>query len=559
MALKQKSSYAGAEIVVKCLQEQNVEYIFGYPGGAVIPLYDAFYKLDESNVFTHIVPTHEQHGVHAADGYARSTGKTGVVIATSGPGATNTVTGIATAFLDSVPLVVITGQVAQVLLGKDSFQEVDVVSMTKTITKHNYFVKDVQQLPFVIREAFQLAKSGRPGPVLIDIPKDVQVEEYGPFEPRKIIEEKILSNSVVKITSVEKAVKLINEAKRPVIYAGGGVIKANAAQQLLQFVEKSGIPVANSLMGLGGFPRNHSLSLGMVGMHGAKHTNTAVMKSDLILAIGSRFSDRVIGKSSEFSKEKQIIHFDIDGNEFSKNVYADVHIHGDIIKTLPLVIDRIKTNTHNEWYQEIKKWQIKHKLSKFAPTKIINKINDYYEDAIVATEVGQHQMWTAQEWKFKEPNKFITSGGLGTMGYGLGAAVGACLGNPDQDVILIAGDGSFRMNCNELATVSKHKLPLAIFIMNNKALGMVRQWQTLFFGKRYAVTDISDVVNYVKLAEAYGIKGYQATDMLSLEEILKDIKTVKGPVLVDIVISNNENVFPIVPPGASIDKIVYEK
>lgn len=558
MAIVKKDSYTGAEIVVKCLEEQNVTHVFGFPGGAVIPLYDAFYRLDPDGDFNHIVPTHEQHGVHAADGYARRTGKVGVVVATSGPGATNTVTGIATAFLDSVPMVVFTGQVAQVLLGKDSFQEIDVVGVTRPITKHNYLVENVEQLPYIIREAFELASTGRPGPVLIDLPKNIQNHVYGAFEPRVIEKEEIVYDAV-DITSIEQAVEIIKEAKNPVVYAGGGILKAEASKELLDFIDKSGIPIANSLMGLGGFPRDHELSLGLVGMHGFKQTNMAVINSDLIIAVGARFSDRVIGKPTEFQRTKKIIHFDIDSKEFGKNIHGNCYVKGHVKKTLPMITKRIDSKRYPEWYQQIEDWTLPDsELNDFSPIKILNEINKYFPDSAVATEVGQHQMWTAQHWKFRHPYTFITSGGLGTMGYGMGAAIGAQLGDEQERVVLIAGDGSFRMNSSELATLKKYNLPVVVFIMNNSTLGMVRQWQKLFFNERYAVTDIAQVVDYVKLAEANGIKGFRAMNLPELTKVLDEVKDINEPILVDVVISNDENVFPIVPPGASIDEIVYE-
>ncbi|WP_066507200.1 biosynthetic-type acetolactate synthase large subunit [Abyssisolibacter fermentans] len=544
----------GAEIVLHCLKKQNVDTIFGYPGGAVIPLYDELYKMN--NEFNHMRCAHEQGCVHAADGYARSTGNVGVCFVTSGPGATNAVTGIATAYMDSVPLVVIAGQVPTSLLGRDSFQEIDITGITISITKHNYLVKDIIKLPEIINEAFSIAKTGRPGPVLIDIPKDIflQETEYvnGQTDDEECYTKKITSKYM------KKAANMINNAKRPVIYAGGGVITANSSKKLIDFAEKTSIPVVNTLMGLGNFPRNNELSLGMVGMHGFKETNRAVNNSDLIIALGARFSDRVIGKSDSFASNAKIIHIDIDETEVNKNIDSELTLIGDMKDVLDELLNYVEEKNRADWVQEINSWKIEDGTRdlQFIPKNIFKALQKHYnENTIIATDVGQHQMWTAQYWDFSKPRTFITSGGLGTMGFGLGAALGAQVGNPDKNVLLITGDGSFRMNCNELSTVSKYNLPVVIILFNNSTLGMVRQWQTLFSGSRYSETNISQEVNYVALAQAYGIKGYQVNTITDLEKTLEEVSVFKDnkAVMIECLIDKNEMVLPIVPPGMPIN------
>jgi acetolactate synthase-1/2/3 large subunit len=545
----------GSEITVRCLEEQGIKHVFSFPGGVVIPLFDAFYRLDHE--ITEIGPCHEQNGVHAADGYARASDTVGVAITTSGPGATNAITGIANAYLDSVPLVVITGQVATPLLGKDSFQEIDITSVTMQITKHNYLVTNVEDLADTIREAFVLAHSGRPGPVVIDIPKDIFMArtEYEFMHIPKLRQ----IYPVILESKIYEAIAAINAAERPMIYSGGGVIRSKAHEELLAFAEKSGIPVANSLMGLGGFPRDHELSMGLVGMHGFQETNLAVINSDLVIAIGARFSDRVTGNCDAFVRDKKIIHIDVDPTEFAKNIPAEIQIQGNIKDVLPLLTEGIDKKTYPQWYVKIKGWVIPFtEKGDYHPKNILNAINNAYPEAYVVTEVGQHQMWTAQYWNIKRPAQFITSGGLGTMGYGLGASIGVQLANPEADVLLIAGDGSFRMNCQELITVSKYKLPIKIFLFDNEALGMVRQWQKLFNEKRYAQTDIVQCTDYVMLAGASGIPGYKVTNMEELQAVLAEIKDQAGPLLVHIKISNEEGVYPIVPAGCAIDEIYYE-
>jgi acetolactate synthase-1/2/3 large subunit len=553
--METKNLLLGSEIVVKCLEEQGIKHVFSFPGGAVIPLFDAFYRLDHH--ITEIGPCHEQNGVHAADGYARTSHTVGVAITTSGPGATNAITGIANAYLDSVPLVVFTGQVATPLLGKDSFQEIDITSVTMQITKHNYLVTRVEDLADTIREAFMLAKSGRPGPVVIDVPKDVFLTKakYIP-QAQENLE---INYPEISQVSLEKAAQLIAQAERPIIYAGGGVVRSNTHGELLSFVEKSGIPTANSLMGLGGIPRDHQLSMGLVGMHGSQETNLAVIKSDLLIAIGARFSDRVTGNCEAFVQNKKIIHIDIDPTEFAKNVKTDLPVQGNIKDVLPLLTKLIQEKSYPEWLDQIDAWRLPQPAVDFyGPKNILNHMNQAYPDSFVVTEVGQHQMWTGQFWNVKRPGQFITSGGLGTMGFGLGAAIGVQLANPNSDVLLIAGDGSFRMNCQELITVKKYNLPLKIFVFDNQTLGMVRQWQKLFSEKRYAQTDIAQCTDYIKLAEASGIPGFLVTDLNELDATLEAIKKIDGPAFVQVKISNEEGVYPIVPAGCAIDEIYYE-
>ncbi len=554
---------SGAQVILECLKEQGVDTIFGYPGGAVIPLYDALY--DEREYFNHIRTVHEQGAVHAADGYARTTNKVGVCFVTSGPGATNTVTGIATAYIDSIPLVVITGQVPTKLLGKDSFQEVDITSITLPITKHNYIVESEAELADTIREAFVIANSDRPGPVLVDIPKDIllkRTEYLREIENKKdvISESSYKKNINIENSKILEIAKLINNSEKPVIYAGGGIIISEASEKLYSFAKKGDIPVVSTLMGLGGFPREDELSLGLVGMHGFREANLAVTNSDLIIAVGSRFSDRVIGKVEKFAPRAKIIHIDIDSTEIGKNLEADISINGDVNNILGILINHINITNRKEWKNKIEEWKINVKYDNdFVPQNILNKLNQYYKDkVIVSTDVGQHQLWTAQHWKFNHPKTFVSSGGLGTMGYGLGAAIGAKIGNKDKEVLLITGDGSFRMNCNELATVSKYNIPITIVLFNNNTLGMVRQWQRLFKDERYSETDVGNEVDYIKLAEAFGIKGYKINDIGELENTLINIEKCKEPVLIECIIDKDEGVYPIVPAGESIDNMKFK-
>jgi len=544
---------SGSQIVLKVLREKGIDTLFGYPGGAVIPFFDALY--DELDYFKMYRPAHEQNGVHAADGYARSTGKLGVFIATSGPGATNTITGIANAYMDSTPLLVISGQVANMLIGKDSFQEVDITGISLSITKHNYLVRKVENLEDVIREAIEVAVSGRPGPVLVDIPKDVFMSQCEYKGVQKEYSDDVLVPSDVMI---KKAVDLINESKKPVIYAGGGIRISQNDSRLLELAEKAGIPVANSFMGLGTIPRNNDLSLGFVGMHGFKETNMAVTNCDLLIAIGARFSDRVIGNPDKFAPNAKIIHIDIDFTEVDKNTNQCIPLIGDMSSILSKLIENVENKDRNNWLNEIMSNKSKYDVEgQFVPENILGEINKLYnENAIVVTDVGQHQMWAGQFWEFKKSNEFITSGGLGTMGFGFGAAIGAKIGNPNKETIFVTGDGSFRMSCEELVTISKYKIPIKIIMFNNNALGMVRQWQRMFSQARYSETDNYDDVNYLKLVDAYGIKGYKAETLQELNDILEKTYNINEAIFIECKVSPECSVYPIVPPGRPIDELL---
>lgn len=545
-------SFTGADIVLKTLKKAEVDIIFGYPGGAVIPLYDALYKIDG---ITHYRTAHEQGAVHAADAYARTTGKVGVCIATSGPGATNTITGIATAFMDSVPLVVITGQVPSSLLGKDSFQEIDITGITFQITKHNCLVRDVKDIEKTIIEAMYIAKSGRPGPVLVDIPKDILLKNINYLN---ISKKDFREFENVSKEELELVIDKIQNSKRPIIYAGGGVILGEASEFLKLLAVKCDIPVVNTLMGLGCFPRDHELSLGLVGMHGFPEANLAIANSDLILAIGARFSDRVTGKIETFSAKSTVIHIDVDRTEISKNIKADISILGNLKNTLVKLERALDYKRNTKWKTEIEKFKnpliISKEKNDFIAENIYKTINKYFDsNTVVSTDVGQHQMWTAQYWNFKKPRTFMTSGGLGTMGYGMGAAIGVSV--TKRESLLITGDGSFRMNCNELVTIAAYNLPITIILMNNNALGMVRQWQNMFQDKRYSETCVGDEVDYIKLVEAYDIKGVKVNSLEELNKVLKNRNKDKA-LLIECKINKDENVLPIVPPGKSISNFI---
>lgn len=550
----------GADIVVQSIIDEGVDLVFGFPGGQIINVYDSLYKYKDK--IKHVLTCHEQGAAHAADGYARATGKVGVCIATSGPGATNLVTGIATAYMDSVPLVAITGNVPESLLGKDSFQEVDIKGITMPITKHNYIVKDVNELQNVIREAFYIAKEGRPGPVLIDIPKNVQIEkaEYKNLEPIPVKRKEAL----IKENKILDAVNLINEAKRPFIYVGGGAVASDSAAEVIELAEKINSPICNSLMARGVVPSNHPLYTGMIGMHGTKASNISAINCDLFIALGARFSDRVIANADNLNGCK-ILHIDVDPAEINKNVKVDLAIIGDLKSTLSRIIPKIDEKKNEDWikeFEELKKDNPykKDESGNLTPNYLFEVLNSFNKDNfIVATEVGQHQMWASQYFNFVRPRQLITSGGLGTMGFGLGASIGAQFGRPDCRVINIAGDGSFMMNCQELLTAAKNKLPIIEIIMNNNVLGMVRQWQTLFFGKRYSNTTLDRNVDLVKLAEVFGAKGFRVSKKSELKSILSEaLEITDRPILIDYRIDEDKKVFPMVAPGASIDQIMSE-
>lgn len=566
--------YTGARIVIECLVEQGVDMVFGYPGGAILNVYDELYK--HKDRVRHILTAHEQGAAHAADGYSRSTGKVGVVMATSGPGATNLVTGIATAYMDSIPMIAITCNVTTPLLGKDSFQEIDITGITMPITKHNYIVRDVNRLADTIREAFLVAQSGRPGPVLVDIPKDVTaaVADYNPpvvhfasEEPSSL--ERASIRRVTKISSpsdaeVEAIASIINESQRPFLYVGGGVVIDNACQQLREFAERRNIPVATSLMGRSAFPSRHPLSCGMIGMHGTKAANMGANRSDLVIALGARFSDRVISDSSKFARNSRILHIDVDPAEINKNIAAHYSLVGSVKELLTRLLPLIQPRPESEWNQEIAQWKQhlpamyskKTRLHpKFAFEYIHQRLGD---DAILTTEVGQHQMWAAQFYPFSKPRTFLTSGGLGTMGYGTGAAIGAQLANPDRRVVHIAGDGSFRMNCNELATIAHYQVPVVIVVVNNGTLGMVRQWQHLFYDKRYSETTLDFGPDFVKLAEAYGIAGSRATNEEEFMAAFDRAAESGKAALIDCSMSIDEMVLPMVPAGKPIDELLLD-
>lgn len=559
-----KLKLTGAQVLIECLKEQKVDLIFGYPGGAVLPIYDALYNTKE---ITHILTAHEQGATHAADGYARSTGKPGVVLVTSGPGATNTVTGIATAYMDSVPLVVFTGQVAASLLGRDSFQEVDMAGITMPITKHNYIVKDPAKLPHIIREAFDIATSGRPGPVVVDIPKDAQTAliEFKPDDGQPMewkTRGKWYEEADNNPKNMEKALELIDECERPVIFAGGGVNISGTNKELLEFAEKIKAPVCVSLMGMGAFPGDHPYFLGMVGMHGTRYANYAVSNSDCLIAIGVRFSDRVISKVETFAPSARIIHIDIDPAEISKNVTAHIPVCGDVKEILTEITNKVGEKAENGWNKQIQEWKNTHPLKyrgqgSLSPQYVIEKLYELTEGkAIITTEVGQNQMWAAQFYQYTQPRTFLTSGGLGAMGYGLGASIGAAMGRPDRRVVNIAGDGSFKMNSTELATVSKYQVPIIQLVLNNHTLGMVRQWQDLFFQGRFSQSTLGPDVDFLKLAEAYGIKGLRISSNQEVEEVLKKALSLNESVVVECDINPNEKVYPMVAPGAAIDDLI---
>lgn len=544
----------GAEIVIECLKEQGVDTVFGYPGGTILNIYDALYQHQDE--ITHILTSHEQGASHAADGYARATGKVGVCMATSGPGATNLVTGIATAYMDSIPIVAITCNVGVSLLGRDSFQEIDIAGVTMPITKYNFIVKDVSKLADTIRRAFTIAQTGRPGPVLVDITKDVTASkfEYEYKAPDEIIRQ----SDSIKEEDMEAALALIRNAKKPFIFVGGGGIMADAADEIRAFAHKIQAPVADSLMGKGAFDGTDALYTGMVGMHGTKTSNFGFTECDLLVVIGARFSDRVTGNTARFAKNAKILQIDVDAAEINKNIKTHASIVGDAKVVLRKLNARLDPINHDEWVAHIERmkdmYPLRYNKDVLTGPSVIETIYELTKgDAIITTEVGQHQMWAAQYYQFKKPRTFITSGGLGTMGYGLGAALGAKMGCKDKIVFNIAGDGCFRMNMNEIATATRYNIPIIQVILNNHVLGMVRQWQTLFYGKRYSHTVLNDQVDFVKVAEGMGAKAFRITRKEELEPVIKEAMSLNIPVVIDCQIHCDDKVFPMVPAGAPIE------
>ena len=549
------SKLTGAEIVIECLKEQGVDTVFGYPGGAILNIYDALYQ--HQNEITHILTSHEQGASHAADGYARATGKVGVCLATSGPGATNLVTGIATAYMDSVPVVAITCNVANSLLGKDSFQEIDITGVTMPITKYNFIVKDINKLAKVIRRAFVIAQSGRPGPVLVDITKDVTAAtaDYEYQEPEKIEPQ----TDTIREEDMERALEMIRKAQKPFIFVGGGAVISNASEELRVFAHKIQAPVADSLMGKGAFDGSNERYTGMLGMHGTKTSNYGVSECDLLIVVGARFSDRVTGNAKKFAKNAKILQFDVDAAEINKNVKTDAHVLGDAKEILKRINDKLDNQDHSDWMEHIKSYKLDYPMRYnrdiLNGPLIMEKIYEITNgDAIITTDVGQHQMWAAQHYKFKEPRTLLTSGGLGTMGYGLGACIGAKVGRKDKTVVNIAGDGCFRMNMNEVATATRYNIPIIEVIFNNHVLGMVRQWQDLFYGKRYSATVLDDQVDFVKVSEGMGAKAYSVDTIEEFEKAFKEAIELNIPCVIDCHIDREDKVFPMVSPGAAISE-----
>ena len=550
----------GSEIIIECLKEQGVDTVFGYPGGTILNVYDALYK--HSDEITHILTSHEQGASHAADGYARATGKVGVCMATSGPGATNLVTGIATAYMDSIPIVAITANVAVNLLGKDTFQEVDIAGITMPITKHNYIVKDVTKLADTIRAAFRIAKEGRPGPVLVDVTKDVTANKT---EYTKVIPEPIRPiTKNMKEEDLETAVDMIKKAEKPFVFVGGGAIASEASKELREFVHKINAPVADTLMGKGAFSGEDPLYAGMLGMHGTKASNFGVTKCDLLITIGARFSDRVTGNAKRFAYNAKVLQIDVDPAEINKNIKTAASVIGDVKCVLQELNMRLEPMEHKRWITEIEELKRRYPLSyhkgELTGPYIMETLNKITKgNAIIVTEVGQHQMWAAQYYKYQTPRSFVSSGGLGTMGYGLGAAIGAKMGCKDKTVINVAGDGCFRMNMNEIATATRYNIPIIQLVVNNHVLGMVRQWQTLFYGKRYSHTILEDHVDFVKLAEAMGAKAYRVTKCEELEPAVREAIELNIPVVIECQIEKDDKVFPMVAPGAPIEECFSEE
>ncbi|CCY60238.1 acetolactate synthase [Clostridium sp. CAG:264] len=551
---------SGSEIVIECLKEQGVDIVFGYPGGAILNVYDALYKHQEE--ITHVLTSHEQGAAHAADGYARATGKVGVCMATSGPGATNLVTGIATAYMDSVPMVAITANVGVNMLGKDSFQEIDIAGVVMPITKHSFIVKNVEDLAPTIRRAFKIAKSGRPGPVLVDITKDVTAAEAEyTYEEPAVIERK---TDTIREEDINKVIEMIKVSRRPYIMAGGGVIISGASEELKEFAEKVDAPVCDTLMGKGAYDGTSERYTGMIGMHGTKVSNLGVSRSDLVIVVGARFSDRVIGNASKFAPNAKIIHIDIDAAEIDKNIPANASIVGDAKEVLTILNSKLPAQSNRSWMAEIKdlteKNPVTYDMDHLNGPATIKKIYEITEgNAIITTDVGQHQMWAAQNYTYKEPRTFLSSGGLGTMGYGVGAAIGAKYGRPDKTVVNIAGDGCFRMNMNEIATAARYKVPIIQVVLNNHVLGMVRQWQNLFYGQRYSNTVLDDSVDFVAVSKALGANASKITSIEEFETEFKKALTADGPTVLDVMIDSDDKVWPMVAPGAAIDTCFTDK
>ena len=549
----------GSQIVIECLKEQGVDTVFGYPGGAILNVYDELYK--HSDEITHILTSHEQGAAHAADGYARATGKVGVCFATSGPGATNLVTGIATAYMDSIPMVAITCNVGVSLLGKDSFQEIDIAGITMPITKHNYIVKDVKNLAETIRKAFKIAKTGRPGPVLIDIPKDVTANKA---DYKKVEIPPVLPSEDICEEDIETALKMIAKSKKPYIFVGGGAVLSGASKELYEFVKKVDAPVTDSLMGKGAFPGIDPLYTGMLGMHGTKTSNYGVSECDLLIVMGARFSDRVTGNAKKFAKNAKILQFDVDVAEMNKNVLITDGVVGDLKVILKILNERLEQQSHPQWVEKIMDYKKLYPMS-YHPDVLTGPyvVEEIYRqtkgDAVIVTEVGQHQMWAAQFYQYTKPRTLLTSGGLGTMGYGLGASLGAKVGMPEKTVVNIAGDGCFRMNMNEIATAVRHNIPVIQVVINNHVLGMVRQWQNLFYGQRYSATVLNDAVDFVKLAEAMGAEGIRATTREEFNEAFARALDLGKPVVIDCQIDCDDKVWPMVAPGAAISEAFDEK
>lgn len=546
----------GSQIVLEVLKEQGVDTVFGYPGGTILNIFDELYKYGDT--FNHILTAHEQGASHAADGYARATGKVGVCFATSGPGSTNLVTGIATAYMDSIPMVAITCNVGTSMIGRDSFQEVDIKGITMPITKHNYMVRNVEELADVLRNAFRIATSGRKGPVLVDIPKDITSAkcEYYPAPKQQPDEPPFPKNECI-----ERAIKLLEDCKKPLIYLGGGAISADCSKEIREFAEKLDCPVVSSLMGLGAFNHDHELYVGLIGMHGRFESNKAAAQCDVLITCGARFSDRVAGNRVKFAPKADVLHIDIDPAEMDKNVFSNYHLRGDLKDVLPMLTKAISKHSHTEWKEEINSWKrpfVQTQIDDYVnPQKVIEAVDENTpDDAIIVTDVGQHQLWAAQFYKYREPRTLLTSGGLGTMGYSMGAAMGAAFGCPDKKVVLFAGDGGFHMNLNELATMASYNIPVVMIIMNNKVLGMVRQWQKLFYGNRFADTDPNRKTDFVKVAEAFGVKGMHINKNEEIDAVIKEAIAYNGPVVIDCRISPDSNVLPMIPPGGSSDDII---